>query len=245
VGKTTNALNRLGKPTDPIRKRITQGFREIRKEGFFARQRYWCCQSCGWSAASGEIAERREKGKVITGICFYHQQDTPDWDALQSDEVRARFLTGALAAHKSGAFVPTKPPGPPHDRWSSDSTKWRNYRDWEEAEAKRLCSVVDTRSIGSTRARGYLLATPSALRDELRKLWASNTIYLAFSNGDYDLDGDEEDRATVKAGHTVVAAMKRCGVDTVWNGTARTRIHIPLLQDAMRAPRKRRQKKVA
>jgi len=44
---------------------ISKAFSELRKAGYFARQNYWCCQSCGWSA----VPEGREK------VVFYHSQD--------------------------------------------------------------------------------------------------------------------------------------------------------------------------
>ncbi|MFZ2150528.1 MAG: hypothetical protein WAZ12_01880 [Candidatus Absconditicoccaceae bacterium] len=29
---------------------ITKAFKELRKNGYFARQNFWCCLTCGWSA---------------------------------------------------------------------------------------------------------------------------------------------------------------------------------------------------
>lgn len=46
--------------------RIGRAFRALRARGYFARQTFWCCQSCGWSA----IPEGKDK-KVV----FYHKQD--------------------------------------------------------------------------------------------------------------------------------------------------------------------------
>lgn len=48
---------------------LTIGFRELRKHGYFSRQNFWCCQSCGW----GGVPEGKED-KVV----FYHQQDNQD-----------------------------------------------------------------------------------------------------------------------------------------------------------------------
>lgn len=45
---------------------LTKGFRELRKHGYFARQNFMCCQSCGWA----EVPDGRGD-KVV----FYHQQD--------------------------------------------------------------------------------------------------------------------------------------------------------------------------
>lgn len=46
--------------------KITKAFRELRKLGYFARQNFWCCQSCAWAAIPKSRA-----GRTV----FYHQQD--------------------------------------------------------------------------------------------------------------------------------------------------------------------------
>jgi hypothetical protein len=45
---------------------LTEGFKKLRKNGYFAKQNFWCCQTCGWSV----VPEGRES-KVV----FYHNQD--------------------------------------------------------------------------------------------------------------------------------------------------------------------------
>lgn len=45
---------------------LTQAFKDLRKLGYFARQNFQCCQSCGWSAVPDDKAER---------AVFYHGQD--------------------------------------------------------------------------------------------------------------------------------------------------------------------------
>lgn len=45
---------------------LNKAFRALRKKGYFAKQNFWCCQSCAWSAMSDE------EGKKAV---FYHQQD--------------------------------------------------------------------------------------------------------------------------------------------------------------------------
>jgi hypothetical protein len=44
-------------------------FRELRKLGYFARQKFWCCQTCAWAEVPTEKA-----GKAV----FYHAQDDAD-----------------------------------------------------------------------------------------------------------------------------------------------------------------------
>jgi|Laugresu1bdmlbsd_1035121.scaffolds.fasta_scaffold00478_19 hypothetical protein len=45
---------------------LTKAFKELRMHGYFARQNFTCCQSCGWA----EVPE--DKGDKAV---FYHNQD--------------------------------------------------------------------------------------------------------------------------------------------------------------------------
>lgn len=56
------------------KQKITQSFRDLRKAGYFARQNFWCCQGCGWSAIPEE-----SKHKAV----FYHRQDTESFDGKE------------------------------------------------------------------------------------------------------------------------------------------------------------------
>lgn len=49
--------------------KITEAFKELRKLGYFARQNFWCCQGCGWSAVPENKSDK---------VVFYHKQDTDD-----------------------------------------------------------------------------------------------------------------------------------------------------------------------
>lgn len=49
--------------------KLTKAFQALRKAGYFARQNFLCCQSCGWSAMTDEQAEK---------AVFYHRQDADD-----------------------------------------------------------------------------------------------------------------------------------------------------------------------
>lgn len=49
--------------------KLTKAFKELRKQGYFARQNFWCCQTCGWAAMTDE-----ESDKAV----FYHAQDNDD-----------------------------------------------------------------------------------------------------------------------------------------------------------------------
>lgn len=45
---------------------LTKAFRELRKNGYWAKQNHTCCQTCGWA----EVPDGKED-KVV----FYHNQD--------------------------------------------------------------------------------------------------------------------------------------------------------------------------
>jgi hypothetical protein len=56
--------------------RLDAAFAELEGAGIIARQDYWCCQTCGCSAAADEMRELSEAGQPIRGYTFYHAQDT-------------------------------------------------------------------------------------------------------------------------------------------------------------------------
>jgi len=45
---------------------LNSAFKELRKFGYFARQNFMCCQTCGWHAIP--------EGKADKAV-FFHQQD--------------------------------------------------------------------------------------------------------------------------------------------------------------------------
>lgn len=51
--------------------RLDKAFEFLDQGGVFTAQDYWCCSSCGHSAAAEEMTNRKTRG-----YCFYHQQDT-------------------------------------------------------------------------------------------------------------------------------------------------------------------------
>jgi hypothetical protein len=44
---------------------INRAFKKLRIAGYFAKQDFWCCQSCAWSAVPDGIEK----------VVFYHRQD--------------------------------------------------------------------------------------------------------------------------------------------------------------------------
>ena len=57
------------------KQRLNLAFKELRKQGFVARQRFMCCQGCGWAAIANDKPD-------ATHVAFYHQQDA---DAIDED----------------------------------------------------------------------------------------------------------------------------------------------------------------
>lgn len=45
---------------------LTRAFSELRSNGYFARQNFWCCQTCAWAEVPLE-----KSAKAV----FYHNQD--------------------------------------------------------------------------------------------------------------------------------------------------------------------------
>lgn len=45
---------------------LSKAFAALRKAGYFARQNFTCCQTCGWAAVPEEKGEK---------AVFYHNQD--------------------------------------------------------------------------------------------------------------------------------------------------------------------------
>ena len=50
--------------------KLNAAFRMLRKRGYFARQNFWCCQTCAWYAIGEDHPD--QVGRAV----FYHHQDT-------------------------------------------------------------------------------------------------------------------------------------------------------------------------
>ncbi|HMY21109.1 MAG TPA: hypothetical protein PKA58_32525 [Polyangium sp.] len=51
--------------------RLDKAFEFLQQSGIFSAQDYWCCSSCGHTAAAESMTEQKTRGYV-----FYHEQDT-------------------------------------------------------------------------------------------------------------------------------------------------------------------------
>lgn len=57
---------------------LNAAFRDLRKQGFIAKQNFLCCQGCAWSQIHRDHPGLADDANVI----FYHKQDT---DAAKED----------------------------------------------------------------------------------------------------------------------------------------------------------------
>lgn len=80
-----------------FRTRLTAGFKALRREGYFARQGWKCCQGCGCAAIPSGKGER---------YAFYHAQD-------------AAYLTSA-AMHDSRGKAPAPEDVGVYLAWAGD-----------------------------------------------------------------------------------------------------------------------------
>ena len=58
-----------------IKSNLTEAFKILRKEGYIARQNFYCCSGCAGSAIAGKVTEMpASKVARIKGCVFYHNQ---------------------------------------------------------------------------------------------------------------------------------------------------------------------------
>jgi hypothetical protein len=55
------------------KEKVNQAFKLLRKTGYIAKQNFWCCQSCGWSAINNDYPDAEK-------VVFYHNQDNDSWN---------------------------------------------------------------------------------------------------------------------------------------------------------------------
>src|SRR5262245_35729714 len=55
--------------------RLDMAFADLERQGILARQNYWCCSTCGHSAAWEEVKQAQAQ-RPVNGYVFYHNQDT-------------------------------------------------------------------------------------------------------------------------------------------------------------------------
>ena len=70
-----------------FKEKLNLFFKEMRKKGYFAKQKFQCCQTCGWSAIPKE-----KKDKAV----FYHEQDAENLEK-NFDEIYREIRNGLKA----------------------------------------------------------------------------------------------------------------------------------------------------
>jgi hypothetical protein len=84
------------------KRKINNAFRSLRKKGYFARQNFWCCNTCGWHAVPDNQADK---------VVFYHEQAADDlkdtgecWLSWSGDanEIIKTFETAGVPASWDG-----------------------------------------------------------------------------------------------------------------------------------------------
>jgi len=63
-----------------FRKRLTAGFRALRRRGYAAKQNWWCCQTCGQAAFPDKV----------TRYAFYHAQDAAGLRAAEKNLLKGK-----------------------------------------------------------------------------------------------------------------------------------------------------------
>jgi hypothetical protein len=79
----------MGNKQTEFKKKLNKAFSALRKIGFFAKQNYLCCASCGWYNAGNAI--KANPGKY-SAVVFYHSQDA---EGLKDDEPSLYLAHGA------------------------------------------------------------------------------------------------------------------------------------------------------
>lgn len=49
-----------------VRDKVRKAYNDLRKQGYFCRMNFWCCQTCGWYAVP-----KKKANKAV----FFHKQD--------------------------------------------------------------------------------------------------------------------------------------------------------------------------
>lgn len=88
--------------TSYVQPRLNLAFRALRAEGYIARQRFLCCQSCA-STALGTYVERMnpERASKVQGAAFYHKQDAKALESTYFESMEIRY--GVIEVYADGA----------------------------------------------------------------------------------------------------------------------------------------------
>lgn len=65
--------------TEGTRKKVTDVFVKLRKEGFLARANFRCCQTCAGYELAEKASAFADHGKKVSGCVYWHNQDEESW----------------------------------------------------------------------------------------------------------------------------------------------------------------------
>jgi hypothetical protein len=113
--------------------RIDKAFEFLGGEKIFCAQNYWCCSSCGHSAASETMTERKTRGYV-----FYHEQDTERaidggglmlaYGAYEGEDPNVIAIGREICAALERFGIPHEWDGSPSARIFIQPFEWRKRR---------------------------------------------------------------------------------------------------------------------
>lgn len=99
--------------TRDIKARLTKAFRELRREGFIARQNFACCGSCASYEIAKSVSDKIDAGlpeeQHPMGCVFYSRQDNEAFAERDrrwrgTDDFYLYLKYGAVHTHKHGAI---------------------------------------------------------------------------------------------------------------------------------------------
>ncbi|MBS2013669.1 MAG: hypothetical protein JST00_12315 [Deltaproteobacteria bacterium] len=86
--------------------RLRRAFDLLEERGVLARENYWCCQTCAYSAIDQEIDDGLEAGAQIRGYVLFHSQDTDR--AVESGHLLLRYGGVTADPEREGADASKK-----------------------------------------------------------------------------------------------------------------------------------------
>lgn len=77
-------------------------FKELRQQGFIARQHFTCCSTCGWAEIENKLDGALDEQ---TNVVFYHSQDSEAFDKDTKDLTSILYLAWSGDGNKIAETV--------------------------------------------------------------------------------------------------------------------------------------------
>lgn len=113
--------------------RIDKAFDFLKQSGIFTAQDYWCCSSCGHSAAADAMTQQKTRGYV-----FYHEQDTERaidggglmlaYGSYEGEDDKTTAVAREICSALDRFGIPYEWNGSPSTRISIEPFEWRKRR---------------------------------------------------------------------------------------------------------------------